>query len=44
MSPLAVLTGDHINNGFFYKKMFGHFAGPKKSSHDNEVTILPRWP
>lgn len=23
---LAVLTGDHINEGFSYKKMYGHLA------------------
>ena len=23
---LAILTGDHINKGFFYKKMYGRFA------------------
>ena len=28
---LAVLIGDRINDqGFFDKKMYGHFAGPKK--------------
>ena len=30
MWPLAVLTGDRIN-GFFYKEMYGRFAGPKKN-------------
>ena len=30
MYPLAVLTGDHINKGFFYQKMYTHFARPKK--------------
>ena len=29
MWPLAVLMGDCIN-GFFYKEMYGRFAGPKK--------------
>ena len=29
MWSLAVLTGDRIN-GFFYKEMYGRFAGPKK--------------
>ena len=29
MWPLAALTGDRIN-GFFYKEMYGRFAGPKK--------------
>jgi len=32
MCPLAVLTGDCINGGFFYKEMYGHFAGPKKET------------
>ena len=27
---LAVVTGDHINRVFFYKKMYGCFAGLKK--------------
>lgn len=41
---LAVLIGDCISDqGFFDKKMYGHFAGPKKSGCNNEVTILPRW-
>ena len=31
MWPLAVLIGDRINDqGFFDKKMYGHFAGLKK--------------
>ena len=30
--------------GFFYKEIYGRFAGPKKTGSDNEVTILPRWP
>ena len=27
---LTFLTGDRINEGFFYKEMYGRFAGPKK--------------
>ena len=32
MWPLAALTGDRItcNEGYFYKKMHGRFARPKK--------------
>ena len=31
--------GDRINEGFFYKKMYGRFAGqPKKED------IITRWP
>ena len=30
MWPLAVLTGDRIY-GFFYKEMYGRFAGPEKN-------------
>ena len=41
---LAVLTGDRINEGFFYKDMYGRFAGQKRSGRNNEVTTLPRWP
>ena len=44
MWPLAVLTGDRINEGFLYKKLYGPFAGPKKIGRNNEVTVLPRWP
>ena len=25
--------------GFYYKKMYGHFAGTKKSGRNNEVAI-----
>ena len=34
VTNLAVLTGDRINEGFFfYKKMYGHFAWqPKKDA------------
>ena len=28
---------------FFYKEMYGCFAGPKKSGRNNEVSVLPRW-
>ena len=28
----------------FYKKIYGLFAGPKKSGHNNKVIVLPRWP
>ena len=42
--PLTVLTGDRLC-GFFYKKMYGRFAGQKKKSSSNgKVTVLPRWP
>ena len=36
---LAVLTGDRINEGFFYKKMYGRFAWRPKN-----VVIITRWP
>lgn len=44
---LAVLIGDCISDqGFFDKKMYGHFAGPKKSGcnikrsdHITEVAV-----
>ena len=38
MWPLAVLTGDGIYVFFFYMKMYGRLAGPKKSGRNNEVT------
>ena len=30
MWPLAVLAGDRINEGFFYNKIYGRFAGGQK--------------
>ena len=36
MLLMAVLTGDRNNESFFYKKMFGRSAGPKK------VTMIMR--
>ena len=44
MWPLAVLTGDRINEGFFKRKMYDRFAEPKRSGRNNEVNVLPRWP
>lgn len=41
MGPLAVLTGDCINKGFF---VHGHFAGQKKCDCNIEVLVLSRWP
>ena len=42
---LAVSTGGHIKEGFFYKKTHGSFCKvAKKSGHNNEVAVLPRWP
>ena len=39
-----LLTGDRINQGFFYKKMYGRFAGRlKRSGGNNEMTVLTRW-
>ena len=42
---LAVLTGDHINEGFFYQEnMYDRFARrPKKIGRNNEVNVLPWW-
>ena len=37
---LGALTGDRINEGFFYKKMYGRFAErPKTSDGNNEVAV-----
>ena len=30
--------------GFSYKKMYGRFAGTKKSGRIDEVAVLTRWP
>ena len=38
---LTVLMGDHIN-GVFYEEMYGRFAGLKKSSCNNEVTVFTK--
>ena len=38
MWPLAVLTSGCIT-GVFYKEVYGRFAGRKKSSRNNEVTV-----
>ena len=38
MWPLTVLTG------FYYKEIYGRFAGTKKSGRNNEVAVLTRWP
>ena len=37
------INGDRINVKFCNKKMYGRFAAPKKTGHNNEVTILLRW-
>ena len=39
--PLTVLTGDRIC-GFFYKKMYGRFAGQKKKSSRNDKVTYCR--
>ena len=33
----AVLMGDRINEGFFYKKMYGPFARRPKNGRNNEA-------
>ena len=38
MWSLAVLTGDPID-GFFYKVMYGRFAGPKKTDRNIVVAV-----
>ena len=43
MLALAVLTGDRTNV-FFVKETCDRFGGSKRSGHNNEVTVLPRWP
>ena len=43
---LAMLMGDRINEGFFYRKMYGRFAGRlKKSGRNNDRDDrVTRWP
>ena len=44
-NKLAVLTGDHVNEGFFLQENVWPFCwADKKSGLNNEVTVLPRWP
>ena len=37
------INGVAALTGFYYKKMYGHFAGTKKSGRNNEVAVLTRW-
>ena len=43
---LVVLTGDRINEGFFFlqENVWSFSRAAKKSGRNNEVTVLPRWP
>ena len=34
------INGVAALTGFYYQKMYGHFAGRKKSGRNNEVTVL----
>ena len=34
------INGVFALTGCFYKKMYGRFAGPKKSGRNNEVVVL----
>ena len=36
---LAGLSASNLTSGGFYKKMYGRFAGPKKSGRYKEVTV-----
>ena len=38
------INGVAALTGFYYKKMYDHFAGTKKSGRNNEVAVLTRWP
>ena len=38
------INGVAALTGFYYKKMYGHFAGTKKRGRNNEVAVLTRWP
>ena len=42
MWPLAVLTGDRINEGFFTRNCMALLPGQKNAGRNNEVTVLPR--
>ena len=37
MWPLAALTGSAALTGFYYREIYGCFAGTKKSGRNNEV-------
>ena len=38
------INGVAALTGFYYEKMYGHFAGTKKSGRNNKVAVLTRWP
>ena len=38
------INGVAALTGFYYKKIYGCFAGTKKSGRNNEVAVLTRWP
>ena len=40
---VGCINGVVALTGCFYKKMYGRFAGPKKSGRNNEVVVLTRW-
>ena len=43
-NDLAVLTGDRINEGFFYKKVCGRFAGrPKQVAAGAHQILIGSW-
>ena len=41
---LAVLKGDRINRGYLQEHVWLFRRADKKSGHNNEVTVLLRWP
>ena len=38
------INGVAALTGFYYEKMYGHFAGTKKGGRNNKVAVLTRWP
>ena len=41
---LAVLKGDRINRVYLQEHVWPFCKADKKSGHNNEVTVLQRWP
>ena len=38
------INGVAAFTGFYYKEIYGRFAGTKKSGRNAEVAVLTRWP
>ena len=41
---VGLINGVAALTGFYYKEIYGRFAGTKKSGRNNEVAALTKWP